>query len=103
MSVPGAAAAAEIHATFAETIVYTGAGKTAEAVAAVRSDVEADPFAGPGKSLRQVTYEVLKADFAVKPENGETFVADGLNWRVINVVDRDDVFAWVLTASKGAQ
>lgn len=99
---PAAAnAAAAIHAAFREELPvrYTGAGVTNRSVAAVKVDIAADSFQGPGKTLRQISFEVQQCALPEPPGKGNRIVeldGDGTVWRVIDITRRDDVGAWVL-------
>lgn len=96
---PGAEAdAAAIHAAFAKWVRYTGAGLASGRILAVRSHLPADQFMGGG-SVRQLCFELQKADLPGVPDNGDVLVeADGAGpiYNVIEVTDRDDVDAWVV-------
>jgi hypothetical protein len=103
----GAEAAAEIHAAYAEDepVRYTGAGLTNEPLAAVKYDVPAEAFQGPGNTLRQVTFEILQAALPQDPAKGNMIVENdgsGQGWRVNDITRRDDVFAWHLVVEKTA-
>ena len=88
---------AAIHAEFAEDVTYTGAGLDGETIAAVPSNVAAEPFQHAGDGLRTRFFEVMKAVLPGRPEGGDVIVdADGIQWRVIERQDRADVLAWVL-------
>jgi hypothetical protein len=102
----GEADAAAIHAAFAETVRYTGGGLTAASISAVRSDVPADAFSGPGATARQVSFEVLQADLTADPANGDTLVdgdGEGATWTVVDVTRRDDVASWSLIVEEAEQ
>ena len=98
IDLPGSEAElAAIHAAFAETVTYTGGGLTSADISAVRSDVPADAFAGPGSTARQISFEVLASAFPAEPANGDTLVdATAQGWKVIDVTRRRDVAAWSL-------
>jgi len=90
------AAAAAIGAAFAERepIVYTRGGVVLPPIPAIRSDVPAPTFEGPGRTLRTVSYEIRQSDLPARPANGETFTHRGRRWRVGDVTTLDDVGAW---------
>lgn len=102
----GGRAAADIHSAFAEDLPvrYTGAGLTAAAIAAIKSDVPGEPFQGAGKTLRTISFEVRQADLPQDPRKGNTIVEDdgaGAAWRVNEVRRRDDNEAWELIVEVG--
>lgn len=86
-----------VHGAFAEPIVYTGAGLSGAGITGIFADVPADSFTGPGQSARHCSFELRKIDLPQRPANGDTLVHDGLDWTVIDVIDRRDVAAWVVT------
>lgn len=92
----GAEEAADIHAAFADTVTYSGAGLTNAPIAAVKSDIAAEAFQGPGNTLREVSFEVLKSALPQAPAKGNTIVHDGTAWKVNEIRSRDDVAAWTL-------
>ena len=98
MSIPGADEdLAEIHAAFAEEVIYTGAGLTAGAVAAIPRDVDASGFMGSAGSVRTKSFEIQQAEFTDAPAAWDELVtADGTIWRVTEAQRRDDVGAWIL-------
>lgn len=119
---PGAAdEAAAIHAAFARTVQYYGAGLARESVSAVRSHRPGENFMHGGGSVRELWYEIRKASLPEEPDNGDlvfdlgattqrrtlaldfraqSFRVDRsgllLGAKVIEVVDRDDVDAWLI-------
>ena len=96
---PGAdAAAAAIHAAFAKPVRYTGAGVTSKSVPAVRRHQAAEGFMG-GSSVRELAFELRKADLAGTPAKGDLLIENdgaGAIHSVIEATDRDDVDAWLI-------
>ena len=97
----GAGPAATIFGAFTdlEPIIYTQAGAVLEPISAIRSDVPAPTFQGPGSTLHRVTYEVQMLDLPERPANGETFSHRGRTWRVSQVEDLLEVRSWLLTVT----
>lgn len=86
-------AGAAIDAAFVdpEPLIYSGAGLVAEPIFAIRSDNAAPDFAGEGRTLRQVTYEVAQSDLPMRPDKSNTFTHRAHNWKVEDVTPRDDL------------
>jgi hypothetical protein len=82
-----AAALAAIDAAFAIDILYTGAGLEAEALSAIKSDVAASDFQGPGNTLREISFEINDSDLPERPRkgNGIVEVDTGLSWEVNDI------------------
>lgn len=91
----GADALAAIHAAFSVSVDYTGTGLSEAGLAAVRTQGEAPVFAGD-ISVRERGYEIRRADLSRRPIDGDTVTDAGTDYRVIEVIDRDDVDAWVV-------
>jgi hypothetical protein len=93
-----AAALAAIHAAWAddEPIIYTQASVAVGPVLAIRSDVAAPTFQGPGASLRKVTYEVRKPDLPAEPTKRDTFTHRGRKWSIAERISLDELDAWQL-------
>lgn len=91
-------AGAVIDAEFAdeEPLIYTGAGLVAEPIFAIRSDVPAMDFTGPGQTLRKITYEVQQGDLPQEPRKSNTFTHHGRTWKVEDRTRRDDIGKWEL-------
>lgn len=91
-------AGAGIDRVFADPadIFYTGAGLTASAVSAIRTDEAAPDFAGPGQSARTIGYEVAIASLPSKPSKSDYFTHRGRKWRVIDITTRDEIGKYVL-------
>jgi hypothetical protein len=91
-------AGAVIDAAFAdeEPLIYTGAGLAGAEISAIRSDVAAQDFDGPGKTLRRVTYEIGQADLPQRPDKTNSFIHRGRTWKVEDVTKRDDIGKWEL-------
>lgn len=98
-----AAAGAAIDAVFAdpEPLIYTGAGLIAQPVRAIRSDEAAPAFAGPGATLRRITYEIAKGALPNPPSKKNTFVHRGTVWLVEEITSRDDIGKWELVVVDG--
>lgn len=100
-NIPGTdAAAARLHARMAKPVAYTGAGLTGDIVAAVKADVSAQSFDRSGQSLREASFEVRKEALPADPGKGNLIAENsgaGRIWSVIDVAERDDVDAWLLT------
>lgn len=94
---PGAAdEAAAIHAEFAVEVVYAAAALRPDGIVpAVRTQAGAPVF-GDVQSVRQRAYELQMADLTRRPIDGDTVTDAGTDYRVIDVIDRDDVDAWVV-------
>jgi hypothetical protein len=82
-----------------EPIIYTGAGLVAQPLTAVRSDWPAPAFAGPGETLRKITYEIQKQLLPEEPSKRNSFTHRGMRWAVDDITSRDDVDAWELVVS----
>lgn len=94
----GDGAAAAIHARFAKPVRYTGAGLVNQSVAAVRTHRAGRSF-DLGNTIRELWFELRKADVVLEPANGDLLVEnDGAGARrvVIEVTDRDEVDAWLV-------
>ena len=94
---PWDTASGVIAAAFAdpEPLAYTQSGVTFP-VKAIRSDVAADAFPGPGATLRKVVYEIRQADLPAPASKKDSFVHRGRIWRAEDITRRDDVGAWEL-------
>jgi hypothetical protein len=77
-------------------ILYTGAGLAGAAVAAIRSEFAAPDFAGPGKTLRTIVYEVAMGDLPMAPARDDHFVHRDRLWSVIDITERADIGKWEL-------
>lgn len=93
-----AAAAADIHAAFADAIINVEPVSSAAIVgiSAVEVNLEGDDPFGDGRSVRQHGYEVQKIDVPTKPANGTKIVHGAANYRIIEVREGRDVGAWLL-------
>lgn len=98
VDIPGGDAdLAAIHAEFAASVNYTGSGLVDEPLDAVKIEIAADTFQGPGDSLREIVFEILFSAFAGTPSKGDELVdEDSAAWRVIEVTRRGDISAWHL-------
>ncbi len=101
-----ATALAAIDGVFADRslIAFTGAGLdgTGDPIPAVYSQIDADPFQGPGSTARKTTYEVAKALLPGRPAKGNTFMDGAQLWRVIDAKSLDDIGRWLITAEKAS-
>ena len=94
------AALADIRAAFSETVIYTGAGLTAQPIPAVRMEDGAPTFQGAGSTLRKVCFEIAQADLPSEPRKGDLLVSDGVERKVIDRTRRDDIAAWWLVVQE---
>jgi hypothetical protein len=93
-----AAAAIEIHASFADATI-----SLKPKVAPLVTDIPAvpldftgdDPF-GDGRSIGQRGFEVRYSALAERPQNGWSIILGDEQLRIIEVDDRDSVSAWWL-------
>jgi hypothetical protein len=94
-------ASAAIDAEFSDPtpVIYTGAGLDAEEVEAIWSDVPGEAFAGPGRTLRTVTYEFPQSAFPEEPRKTDTFTHRGRVWKVEDRTQRDDIGKWELVVA----
>lgn len=94
---------AAIKAVYGATIAYTGAGLIDGSVIAIRSDMRGAPFQGfDGKSNR-LSFEIDKVELPDEPDKYDLIVeASGERWSVIDIDDRSDVDAWVLSVEEAA-
>lgn len=79
-----------------EPLIYTGAGLSGLPIWAIWSDVPASDFAGPGQTLRKVTYEIKQSDLPERPDKTNRFAHRGRTWKVEDVTQRDDIGKWEL-------
>jgi hypothetical protein len=96
------AAGAAIVAAFAdpEPIIYTQAGIVLpDPIRVVRSDDSAPTFAGPGSTLRKITYEVPQSALPAEPTKKDRFEHRGRRWAVQDKTRRDDIGAWLLVVT----
>lgn len=95
---PGAdAAAARIRRRFGRAVRFTGAGLANQSVLAVRSHGQSG--GGFERPVRELWFELGKDEVALSPANGDSLVENdgtGAAHRVIEVIDRDDVDAWMV-------
>lgn len=99
-----AAALAAIDAAFAVDIVYDGAGLTDASLTAIKSDVDASEFPGPGNTLRQISFEVPLADLPALPRKGNTIVEvdTGATWEVDDITALSEIGKWRLIVVEAA-
>lgn len=91
---------ADIHAAFAEMVLYTGAGLSAGSVAAIAYQDSAPDFQGGGRSVQHVWFEVQQDALPEAPARGDVIEKGGEHWSVIDVVDRAEVGAWQLSVER---
>jgi hypothetical protein len=92
----GEAAARAIHRAMAKPVRYTMRNHSMLPVLAVRTHGPAGVFM-EDQTARQLTFEIRKEDLPGRPVKGNELTEDdgnGVCWRVIEVVDLDDVDAW---------
>lgn len=94
------AALAAMRDVLGEEVRYSGAGLSDDPVIAIRSDVPADEFQGPGATARRVSYEIARSALPQRPGKSDLIVDGDDQWRVNDVTERRDVDAWVLTVEK---
>lgn len=96
-----AAALAAIRAAFGESVGYAGGGLPApDDLMVIWSDVAGDPFQGAGNTTRTITCEIEKALLPARPAAADRITRDGVAWKPIEVTDRADVAAWVITVGR---
>ena len=92
---------AAIRAAFGEPVDYQhAAGGVITGLSVIWSDVAGDPFQGPGNTTRHITAEIEMLSVPGRPTIQTRLTRKGVEWKVIQVVDRDDVEAWVVTLEK---
>lgn len=93
---------AAIHAAFSEPVDYLPAPSALliPSLPVVWSDVAGEPFQGPGNTTRHITAEIEMASVPGRPTAQTRITRKGVVWKVKQVVDRDDVGAWVVTLEK---
>jgi len=91
---------ADIHAAFADPVTYTGAGLAAGAITAVYSEMQAPDFMGPGNTARRTWFEVRVVDLPEYPAKGDVIMHNAIEWRVIDIVRRDDLSLYELTVER---
>lgn len=102
--------AEDLHEEFAAPIFYTGAGLADAVITAIRSEIPADDFQGPGSTARQISFEIRKSDLPERPRKGELIVEGlivgglivkgAISWAVNDITDRGDIDAWSLVVVK---
>ena len=95
----GEAALAAIRAVFAEPVRYlpAGGGPAIDPLPVIWSDVAGAEFQGAGNTLRTITAEIERSTVPARPSKPVRIVRAGATWGVTEVVDRDDIDAWVVT------
>ncbi|UAK24350.1 head-tail joining protein [Sphingomonas nostoxanthinifaciens] len=97
MTDPWEAAQPIIRKAFGEAVTYAGAGLVGPTtISVIWSNVAAGDFLGPGNTARQISCEIDKALLPARPAKADRITRSGTDWKPIEVVDRDDVGAWVL-------
>lgn len=99
IGIPGSGAVAaltRLHERMSETVTVTGAGLPgATPLTAVHSNLPGDPFHGPGRTTRRTLFELRYVDLPQRPDKTLRIVdRDGVVWRPVDIVDRDDIAAW---------
>lgn len=95
----GDAALAAIHGAFAKPVHYFRGSEPAQEIAAVRTHGAGDLFMDHQQNVRQLAFEIHKAAIFGEPEKGDRLIeqaGDGARWSVIEVIDRDEIDAWML-------
>jgi len=71
----------------------------AEPIRAIKIDEPADEFQGIAGKARRVSFEIQTTDLPRRPEKGDiaSEITPPRDWSVIDIADRDDVGAWVVT------
>lgn len=99
-------ALASIRAAFAEPVDYypSVGDEPIPDLPVIWSDDAGQAFQGPGNTVRTISAEIAVdakgSDDRVVPERptrATRLVRKNVNWTVIQVVDREDVGAWVVT------
>lgn len=96
------AALSAIRAAFGEPVRYvhvTGA-QPIDPLSVIWSDVAGDAFQGPGNTTRTVTAEIEVGAVPGRPDKRTRLTRAAVEWKVIEVVDREDVNAWVVTLER---
>ena len=91
---------AAIHAAFAVDIEWLQDGVAIQTSAIPFHAAGDDPI-GVGLSVRQKGFEVRRADIAFKPQSGAEIEAEGVVWRVIDVIDYEEADAWRVMVERG--
>lgn len=101
-------ASAAIDAAFAVPggVTYTGAGITLDGpIVAIREDMAAPSFDGPGASAQSAGYEIDMMALPRRPRKGDLIGhvhAGCSSWRVIDVADRAGVGKWFAFVEEAA-
>lgn len=95
-------AAADLHAAFADPILYTGAGLNGASITGTKYDVAGAAFQGDGETARHVWFEIQQHDLPQEPGRDKIVHLDPMTgqttvWRVTDKKRRDDIGAWDLT------
>lgn len=95
---PFEAAAPVFFTAFAdlEPVIYIQAGVPLPPIRAIRSTDPAPGFAGPGSSLRKVSYEIRYSDLTDEPTKRDKLAHRGRLWAIQEVTRCDDVGAWLV-------
>jgi hypothetical protein len=93
-----AAALAAIDAAFAVDILYTGAALEAAPLSAIKSDVPASDFQGPGNTLREISFEINDVDLPERPRKGNVIVEveTSQSWKVNDITLLAEFGKWRL-------
>lgn len=101
-------ASAAIDAVFAVPggVTYAGPGIDLPGpIAAIREDMPAPTFDGPGASAQTVGYEIEMTALPRRPRRGDLIghvVGGATSWRVIDVSDRAAVGKWFAIVEQAA-
>lgn len=94
----GEGALARIHARFAKPVRYSMVNHADLPISAVRQHRAAGVFMEHQQNVRQLGFEIRKADLPAKPDIDDTISENdgaGPDWAVVEVVDLDEVDAWL--------
>jgi hypothetical protein len=98
----GEAALARIHARFAKPVRYSMLNHADLPIMAVRQHRPAFSYGGAfmdhQQNVNKLGFEIRKADLPAKPDIDDTISendGDGPDWAVVEVVDLDEVDAWL--------
>lgn len=93
------AALAAVFDAFAEPVAYLHGNGFAweENFPVVWSDSPGPPFQGVGETTREVTAEIRRASVPDMPGRDMRIDRKGVTWALQQVIERDDVDAYVVT------
>lgn len=99
---PFRAAAPVFFKAFAdpEPIIYTQDSVVLAPISVITTDDAAAGFEGAGSTLRKLTYEIKQIDLPKRPSKvRDSFTHHGRRWEISDVVQRDDIGAWLLVVA----